>query len=102
MKNRNYIAASRVLLTWVLALWIGLSAPAQVMAAGVLYSFNAGQASAYHAATGQLINGFGAVPASENSGLAYGAMVSVVPPPAAVWLFGSALALMGWLRRKTT
>jgi hypothetical protein len=28
------------------------------------------------------------------------ASISVVPVPAAVWLFGSALGLMGWLRRK--
>jgi hypothetical protein len=26
--------------------------------------------------------------------------VNVVPIPAAVWLFGSALAGLGWLRRK--
>jgi len=26
--------------------------------------------------------------------------VSVVPVPAAVWLFGSALAAFGWLRKK--
>ncbi len=28
--------------------------------------------------------------------------MSVVPIPAAVWLFGSALAGLGWLRRKQT
>ena len=28
--------------------------------------------------------------------------VSVVPAPAAVWLFGSALGLMGWLRRRAS
>ena len=26
--------------------------------------------------------------------------INVVPVPAAVWLFGSALGMMGWLRRK--
>jgi hypothetical protein len=26
---------------------------------------------------------------------------SVMPIPAAVWLFGSALELLGWMRRKT-
>jgi len=29
-------------------------------------------------------------------------LVRVVPVPAAVWMFGSALALLGWSRRKTT
>ncbi|MCP3907923.1 MAG: VPLPA-CTERM sorting domain-containing protein [Gammaproteobacteria bacterium] len=29
-------------------------------------------------------------------------MGSAVPVPAAVWLFGSALAGLGWLRRKQT
>lgn len=28
--------------------------------------------------------------------------LSIVPVPAAVWLFGSALGLLGWLRRSTT
>ena len=32
----------------------------------------------------------------------YGSTVSAVPVPAAVWLFGSALAGLGWLRRKQT
>ncbi len=27
---------------------------------------------------------------------------AVVPIPAAVWLFGSALGVMGWMRRKAT
>jgi len=31
-----------------------------------------------------------------------GATVSAVPVPAAVWLFGSALAGLGWMRRKQT
>jgi hypothetical protein len=26
----------------------------------------------------------------------------VIPVPAAVWLFGSALGLLGWMRRKAT
>jgi hypothetical protein len=29
-------------------------------------------------------------------------MITAVPVPAAVWLFGSALAGLGWMRRKTT
>jgi hypothetical protein len=29
-------------------------------------------------------------------------VVNVIPIPAAVWLFGSALAGLGWLRRKQT
>ncbi len=37
-----------------------------------------------------------------NPGLAGSQLTfSVVPVPAAVWLFGSALGLLGWLRRKT-
>lgn len=31
-----------------------------------------------------------------------GDVVAVVPVPAAVWLFGSALGLLGWMRRKTS
>ena len=31
-----------------------------------------------------------------------GVIVSAVPIPAAVWLFGSALAGLGWMRRKQT
>ena len=27
--------------------------------------------------------------------------ITVVPVPAAAWLFGSALALLGWLKRRT-
>jgi len=34
--------------------------------------------------------------------LADAAFAAVVPVPAAVWLFGSALGLMGWVRRQTT
>ena len=32
----------------------------------------------------------------------FGGVVSAVPVPAAVWLFGSALAGLGWMRRKQT
>jgi hypothetical protein len=31
-----------------------------------------------------------------------GASVSAVPVPAAVWLFGSGLGILGWIRRKQT
>jgi hypothetical protein len=27
--------------------------------------------------------------------------VNVIPVPAAVWLFGSALGMLGWMRRRT-
>jgi hypothetical protein len=37
-----------------------------------------------------------------NSGYVTGVTASQVPIPAAVWLFGSALAGLGWLRRKQT
>ena len=32
----------------------------------------------------------------------FGGAASVIPIPAAVWLFGSALAGLGWMRRKQT
>jgi len=35
-----------------------------------------------------------------SSSSAYGFTLQVVPVPAAVWLFGSALGLLGWARRK--
>jgi len=38
---------------------------------------------------------------SDASGTATAFSSSVVPVPAAVWLFGSALGLMGWMRRKS-
>jgi hypothetical protein len=40
-------------------------------------------------------------PASELRQISSG-QVSAVPIPAAAWLFGSALAGLGWLRRKQT
>jgi hypothetical protein len=42
---------------------------------------------------------------TRNGELSYqvrGSVVSVVPIPAAVWLFGSALAGLGWMRRRKT
>jgi hypothetical protein len=31
---------------------------------------------------------------------AFGVEVTIIPVPAAAWLFGSALALLGWIRRR--
>jgi len=33
---------------------------------------------------------------------AYGSAVTTLPVPAAAWLFGSALGLLGWMRRRST
>jgi hypothetical protein len=45
-------------------------------------------------------------PASVGEGVAWEYQISVastaVPIPAAIWLFGSALGLLGWIRRKAT
>jgi hypothetical protein len=38
---------------------------------------------------------------SAGAGLAYDITFTAVPIPATVWLFGSALGLLGWMRRKT-
>ena len=40
--------------------------------------------------------------ATSDQAVAFSLTVSNVPVPAAVWLFGSALGLLGWLRRKTS
>ena len=37
----------------------------------------------------------------EKKAAGVGLIVNPVPVPAAVWLFGSALALLGWIRRRT-
>ena len=47
-------------------------------------------------ASGQIV-GVGTL--SDGSSGAF--MLTAVPVPAAIWLFGSALAGLGWLRRKT-
>jgi hypothetical protein len=46
----------------------------------------------------------GCVPDSDSSDVLaqWRVNVSIVPVPAAVWLFGSALGLLGWMRRKAT
>jgi len=38
---------------------------------------------------------------SQDTASGLGPLVPTVPVPAAVWLFGSALGLLGWMRRKT-
>jgi hypothetical protein len=48
----------------------------------------------------QLDDGFQYVPGGEQQQV--GVVFSTVPVPAAVWLFGSALAGLGWMRRKQT
>lgn len=49
-------------------------------------------------ADGRTITGQALTPAG--TAQAFVATLNAVPTPAAVWLFGSALGLMGWLRRK--
>jgi len=44
--------------------------------------------------------GFGSKPAGLDLGEIPTNLVGVVPVPAAAWLFGSALGLLGWMRRK--
>ena len=67
---------------------------------GVVYL---GAASEY--VYGELSNDFGPLVFIPNSGDPYRSVTgtvtsSAVPVPAAIWLFGSALAGLGWLRRK--
>ena len=50
-------------------------------------------------ADGQWVAGYGINP--NGGGEAFLANISPVPVPPAVWLFGSALGALGWLRRKT-
>jgi hypothetical protein len=51
-------------------------------------------------------NGWGTVPVTNseiglNSGVQMARFSATVPVPPAVWLFGSALAMLGWVRRRT-
>ena len=43
----------------------------------------------------------GAVQSLDFSQLTYSAVVPAMPVPPAVWLLGSALGLLGWMKRKT-
>jgi hypothetical protein len=45
-------------------------------------------------------NTYGPLPAEGASNFGFSRMTAVIPIPATVWLFGSALGLLGWLRRK--
>jgi hypothetical protein len=45
-------------------------------------------------------NDYGPLPAEGASNFGFSRMTAVIPIPATVWLFGSALGLLGWLRRK--
>ena len=45
-------------------------------------------------------NAYGPLPAEGASNFGFSRMTAVIPIPATVWLFGSALGLLGWLRRK--
>jgi len=47
-------------------------------------------------------DGVGSLPAGVDLGVIPTNLVGVVPVPAAAWLFGSALGLLGWMRRKST
>ena len=45
--------------------------------------------------------GDGLLPGGARSNFGFSRMTAVIPIPATVWLFGSALGLLGWLRRKS-
>jgi hypothetical protein len=47
-------------------------------------------------------NTYGPLPAEGASNFGFLRMTAVIPIPATVWLFGSALGLLGWLRRPET
>ena len=47
-------------------------------------------------------NTYGPLPGGARSNFGFSRMTATIPIPATAWLFGSALGLLGWLRRKAT
>ena len=67
-----------------------------VLQAATIYTYQGSNVLQHDAVTGTQLNTF----TVGNGGIAMAYVPTVVPIPAAVWLFGSGLAGLGFLRRK--